>query len=414
MYHQGSLLAGNATRAIKCAGVTDWHIGNNSLIWLKTRTPGCYPLSICALKSDDGVSTKPFDIVELDAKDLDNWQVSIKYVQLVPDGELLVHLSSLERYSGGSASFDIVEKLVKMTRGKVFTWQIRLKAMINRPAIGKDAIYFLRDRQKLHAPSMEAAFCKASLRDGSVLYEIPLPQQYGINSGIPCRNTSLTLTPDESWAVWNDIDGRAYIFSTASGQVIHTFPRSFNRSVVVSSVDNKIRDIQRGQGYSQPHSTVVSYNKKADAFVTERLCMPVEQISESWCFDGDRPIFCYLLHERPIPPFHNLTGTLNHIENTTLDPFTAVGIRPAEVSPPKYLHNALNNEPRSSTVDDMQSVVTVTLPPRSMDEAGRRDLEVELPWTISVGDYFGMSEDYLVFHSRSDGSLVLVDFWPTW
>lgn len=88
-------------------------------MWLKSPVTGCYQISICALKSDDGVSTKPFDIVELDAKDLDHWQVGIKYVQIAPDGELLVNLSSLERCPSESdfqtGYVDIVEKLVKMT-----------------------------------------------------------------------------------------------------------------------------------------------------------------------------------------------------------------------------------------------------------------------------------------------------------
>jgi len=409
VYHQGSLLAGNATRAIKCTDVTDWHIGNNSLVWLRARAPGCYQILICALKSDDGVSTKPFDIVELDAKDLDDRQVSIEYVQIAPDGELLVHLSSLERCPGG-----VVEKLVKMTRGKAFTWQIKLKAMINRPVIGKSAIYFVRPRQELQPAPIEAAFCKASLKDGSIIYEIPLPEEYGIKIGVPYRNTSLTLTPDESWAVWNDLEGKAYIFSTVSGQVIHTFPRSSNTSVVVvSSVGNIIRDIHNGWGYSRSHSTVIFFSKEADAFATERLDLPMKPISESWCFDGDRPVFCYLLHEDTMQPV-DIPWPPNHIDHTALDPFTTIGIRPGEVSLPTYRNGALHKEAESYRPDGMQSVVTVTLPPRSMGEDKRRDLEVELPWSFHVGDYFGMYEDYLVFHSRLDDSLTLVDFWPTW
>lgn len=365
---------------------------------------------MCALKSDDGVSTKPFDIVELDAKGLGELENCMKYVQITPDGELLVHLTSLKR----RCSDEVVEKLVKMTQGKVFTWQIKLKAQISRSVIGKSAIYFVQHRQKLQSAPIEAVFCKASLKDGSVIYEIPLLERYGIEIGVFYRNTSLTLTPDENCAAWNDLLGKVHIFSTASGQVIHTFPLSYNASVVaVSSVDNTIRVIHNGWGHSRSHLTAISFIKETDTFGAERFDLPMKPIGHSWFWDGDRRIFCYLLHEA-IMQADDIPWPPNQVDCTTLDPFTTIGIRPRELSLPAYISDDLHNRAASFMPEGMRSVATVTLPPRSMGEDKRRDLKVELPLSPQYGDFFGMYEDYLVYDSRFDHSLTLVDFWPTW
>ncbi len=372
---------------------------------------------MCALKSHNGISTKSFDIVELDAHGLDEWQVQLRSAQSTPDGELLVHLSTWERKTNSrGGSFDEIEKLVKISRAKTFTWKITLKAIINRPAIGKDTVYFVRDREGPIGWN-DVTFCKMNLKDGTIIYEVPLAQNLGIIT-FPYRNTSLTLTPDESLAIWNSDFGQVYVFSTASGQTIDTFVQSSDKSLAVSSCGNTIWDVYYGGGHTQPPSRKITYDSKTNTATAVGVYVPPRHFRKPWCFDGDRSMIGYLIHNKPIPLSHD-PWALDELENTTVDPFTTIDIHAGHDAVFGYLEKCRKHEGYSdlhewNAMGSPTDLVTVTLPPRPKKEKERRTLEVELPWKSRKEDFFGICEDYLVFHSRNDESLLLVDFWPTW
>ena len=44
----------------------------------------------------------------------------------------------------------------------------------------------------------------------------------------------------------------------------------------------------------------------------------------------------------------------------------------------------------------------------------RRLLEMAAPWAIRGGDFYGMTDDYLVYYAKGEHRLMVVDFWPTW
>ena len=398
VYHQESLIIGNATRALQCTNVVEWHLNRNSLAWLSSHAPESV-ISIGDLKSPNGVSTKAFNVMALESSDLSSWQCDIRYVQLAPDGELLVHLSALE---GTPTESDVevpgvarVEELVKLSRDKTIAWRITFKAMLNRAAISKDAIYLVRDREQPPSELAEAAFVKVNLKDGSIIYEVPLPSDPEI--GVPYRNTSLALMADKSMAIWNDLAGKIHIFSTLSGQVLQTINRKPTKDLILSSNENKFWSIEY-----EGVSSVGTYDKETNTFVLEDLLPRPFLFSNGSCFDSDRPIFCSIMSDTPVSCQQSQEFDYDLLA-TTLDPFSTIWIAAKHQSTLKYLVDCRRDEFKY-----------ITLPPRSAKEKERRHLEAELPRYNGTDTFFGMCEDFLVFHSRSVESLLLVDFWPTW
>ena len=398
MYHQESLIAGNATRALHCTKVSDWHISSNSLVFLTSYDRGS-EISICDLKSNSGVSTKTFDVEALDPHNLDPRQVGINHVLIAPDGELLVHLSCLEMSPTESKKvspcLNRVEKLVKLSRGKDITWQITFNVVLNRPVVSEDAIYFVRDGQQPPSRLTKPAFCKVNLKDGKIIYETSLSSDLEV--GIPHYNTSLRLMADKSMAIWNDLDDKIHIFSTASGRVLYTFDQTTNADLVLSNAENKFWIIDRYEG-----SIIGTYDKETSIFMLQALEIRPSRFNEPWCIDGDRPMICSLIHETSMP-YHQYPWTRDDLHATGTDPFTMMGIAAGHESVQEYLCRP--NYPQSTYV---------TLPPRSAKEKERRHLEAELPWSVHDGDFFGMCEDYVVFHDWSNKTFLLVDFWPPW
>jgi len=394
--------------------VTNWHIGQDSLVWLDSQTD-VSEISLCALKSYNGGSTKSFDVVELDAKNLVSWQICVRYVLLAPDGELIVLLNSLD---GPPMERDVrtwfksEEKLIKMSRAKAITWQVTLKAMVNRPAIGKDAIYFVRDQQDTPSDSTEPAFFKVNLKDGSIIYEVPLASH--ITIALSNSNVSLKLTADERLAVWTGIDNKAYVFSTGTGELIYTWDRPLGKGLVVSSTKNKFWDIHLRSNIFGPIGESNIDDKRAKPFTIERLYLPEAYFGESRFFDGDRLICGSLWHENPFPGLHDTWRPSRFRDVDVVDPFTVIKILAGPQSTTRYLEHFRQNPTNPYPWEHFQKTTTITLPSRSTKERERRTLEAELPWVVDDGDFFGMCEDYLVLHSRSDKTLLLVDYWPAW
>lgn len=105
-------------------------------------------------------------------------------------------------------------------------------------------------------------------------------------------------------------------------------------------------------------------------------------------FDGDRSVFIRTLHD-PVDWGARDNGRTN--------PFAQSAISPGEVD-----------------LESPEGTITVTLPGRSKTDGKRRELELELPWELEEGDFFGMINDYLIYQSPRNELLVLVDFWPVW
>ena len=406
------MISGEATRAIKCEKVQDWHIADNSLIWVGSPETNSQ-ISIGSLKKPNGVSTKSFDTMEIEIDWLSSKRGGIKYVQMTHDGDLLLRISAFPflykcRRSGGEPA--IFEGLLKMSLDNVCAWKLKLRASINRPAIGRDAIYFIRAKdtpstvpsKRIKARKREKTFYKVSLKDGSIVYSVPFATEDGSSVSVPFLENSMSLTSNEEFAIWDSLDGKAYVFSTASGAVLHTFKRSGNGPLVSSATKNKIWDINIDA--EPPHwtSKIVTLNKDEKTIVEEPLHLPSLASQDSWCFDGDRQLMCVFEHPEAKALLDFPEQQLYGVRLGIRDSFSLIGVRIVEECPP----------PRS--ILQYRESAHITLPPHAGRGPNRRLLELELPWEIGMYDYFGMCEGYLVFHNRTEQTLILVDFWPTW
>ena len=219
MYHEGSLKAGLATRAIRCDNACNWDIRDDSLVWSNTKGE----VSVQHLRS---LSSKS---IHLDVRRCFPEPFAIEYLRLLSDTELLI-VTSLSLPSKDPKLCG-TEKLIKTSTRETGSWIVNLEASVSRPAIGTDFIYLVQGPPALYDENnqivdndhIKLRFMKLKQSDGSVVLDVPIPLAKARlpGSGGKIRNDrSLVLSKDESCAVWTDWMGLRYIFSTSSGQML--------------------------------------------------------------------------------------------------------------------------------------------------------------------------------------------------
>jgi len=441
VYHYSSLELGLATRAIKFTGVYDWHINHNAIAW----TNGSDKAFIRVLKASNGIPTSSEDEGISIADFGHQPPTQISYVQLTKTGDLVVlRRSYLEQSEVVEALKDPSQHrcpraddvLSRLTRGSEL-WQIHLKGTICKPAIGKDAVYFVEACPEGQADGEHGlAFKKVDLATGAVLYTTTPPEihETGVfvrhNQGddtiapgsskiqIPTRgrkievamlDTSLKLAGDEALAVWSDVNLRIHIFSTAAGQILFTYNRDSLTTLAVSGVKPQIWDILARSNILgidslrlstyDPRTEAVTYAFSGVALDTWRVHSQAPGF-----MDADRPVafdFCHSIHM----PFTDLN---------TRDPFTTmeiVGLDKTVVGDTILLGEVVRPQ---KDPEDEEHRTLITLPPQSDKDTKRRLLEFEAPWIVGKDDFFGLVQGYLVYHNFEDKELIVIDFWPTW
>jgi len=438
VYHYSSLELGIATRAIKFTGVYDWHMNHNAIAW----TNGHDKAFTRVLKASNGIPISSEDEI---ADFGHQPSTEIPYVQLTKTGDLIVlhrsyhnhdevvpALNDQSQHRCPSAD-DVLSKLTKGCE----SWQIHLKGTICKPAIGKDAVYFVEACPEgplsgEHGP----AFKKIDSATGAVLYTTTPPEihETGVfvrhnrgddtitpgNSKIqtPTRgrkievamlDTSLKLAGDEALAVWSDVNLRIHIFSTAAGQILFTYNRESLTTLVVSGIKPQIWDILARPSIPGIDSLRLStYDPRTEAvnyaFSSPRIDSWRAHTEAPGFIDADRPMafnFCHSIHM----PFTDLN---------TRDPFTTIEIVGLEktVVGEKILLGKLVRPKRDP--EDEEHRTLITLPPQPGKDTTRRLLEFEAPWTVGKDDHFGLVQGYLVYHNFEDKELIVIDFWPTW
>lgn len=388
VYYQENLEAGLATRAIRCDGASDWHVHENRLLWCRTDEA---PL-IRDLRTADDKSITESDLINLDISHAMPKETSRRYVQMIPGGDFLMTTLLIK---------DTVKQAHQLTkisaRGSVL-WSIDLKATMSRPVIGKEDVYFV------HGPFLEddvreckMSFAKHKLGDGSTIFDVTMPPETQIHKRMLAFDGFLILTGNERLASWGRISlGDVYIFSTSTGQVLKKIdqPRSRKFSPLLQCVVPSTHPA----GFwttTQRRTILTSYDETSDSFSEVhhyQLDGGRTYDPPFVTFDGDHSAFLRILHNGV---GHNARyrGRTNH--------FAQFAILPTAF--------ASDSEQASS-----DSTVPITLPGRSKADGKRRELELELPWEFTEGDFFGMTNDYLVYQSRENEFLVLVDFWPVW
>ena len=209
---------------------------------------------------------------------------------------------------------------------------------------------------------------------------------------IPELDRSPVLSMNEGMASWRrNSRGALYIFSTSSGELlVDTDDRHHAKSALLPSVAPSFHT----EGFWATigdHTSLIIYDEATGTFLDcKEWCVinGCQRDPSLTTFDGDRSVFFRTLHD--LVDFDTrVMGTTNHFAHLT--------ISPNEFDP---------NSP--------EGTVAVTLPGRSKTDGRRRQLELELPWVLEEGDFFGMMNDYLIYSSPRSGFLVLVDFWPVW
>ena len=383
MYYQQNLEAGFATRAIRCNGASDWHVHENRLLWGRMEEPRL----VLDLRTVDGTSITESDSMTLHfSHPLPNGTCR-RYVQIIPGGDFLM-TTVLIQDTGKRA-----HKLKRISAGGSVLWSLNLKGTMTRPVIGKENIYFVRASSlKDGVRTCKMFFAKRKICDGSIIFDVPIPPGTRIRKKMLDYDGSLLLTGNERLVSWGKITrSEVYIFSTSTGQVLYTVhqPRSF--SPLLQSVGSST--YTAGFWHTGERTTILSsYDEASNSFSEVQDYQVDGGLTDDppfVIFDGDRSIFLRVLHSRA----GYKGGRTNH--------FAQLAILPAA--------QALDSESESS-----DSTIPITLPGLSKADGKRRDLEFELPWTFKEGDFYGMMNDYLVYHSRELESLVLVDFWPEW
>ena len=213
------------------------------------------------------------------------------------------------------------------------------------------------------------------------------------------------MTSGETWAVWRSDDGRICVFSTESGDLVYNNDHSGPSAILISSVSERFWNV----GYrdrSMKFSSLYVYNRETKTFdqsMTEYKHTP-SVMTSGIGLDNDRGLLFRLLHSC------SPTGQNPRTDwpSDTLDPLIGIG-----VSRLTTVHKTFGDRQGEMRVEAIH-MPSVTLPGNSKARNRRRDLEVELPWTIREGDFFGIVNNYLVYHAMRDELLVVVDFWPDW
>lgn len=438
VYHYSSLELGIATRAIKFTGVYDWHMNENAIAW----TNGHDKAFIRVLKASNGVPISSEDEI---ADFGHQPSTEIPYVQLTKTGDLVVLHRSYHNHDEVLPALNDQSQhrcppaddvLSKLTKGCEL-WRIHLKGTICKPAIGKDAVYFVEACPEgplcgEHGP----AFKKVDLATGAVLYTTTPPEihETGVfvrhNRGddtitpgyskiqTPTRgrkievamlDPSLKLAGDEALAVWSDVNLRIHIFSTAAGQILFTYNRDSLTTLAVSGVKPQIWDILARPSIPGIDSLRLStYDPRTEAvtyaFSSPRIDSWRAHTEAPGFVDADRPMAfntCHSIHM----PFTDLN---------TRDPFTTietVGLEKTVVGEKILLGKVVRPQ---KDVEDEEYRTLITLPPQPGKDTKRRLLEFEAPWVVGKDDFFGLVQGYLVYHNFEDKELIVIDFWPTW
>ena len=441
VYHYESLQLGLATRAIKFDGVYDWHLNGNALIW----SNGYDKASIRVLKAPNGTPLFSEDEVVQFDRSIPPYRsmqpfYEIPYVQLTKTGDLIVLFRSYIPDANGHETIEdpsqyrcprSIDVLTKMTTDGV-QWQLLLRGSICKPAIGKDAVYFMEARPEGqfcgdHGP----AFKKVSLATGIVSYSTFPPEinETGVfvrrdqednatSSGhskvqtpTPGRkiqvaklDTSLKLAGNETLAVWSDLNQRIHIFSTANGQILFTYNRQDHTTLAVSAIKPQIWDIcSRPDIPGIDAVRLTTYDVRTEALTYSFTSgeKRAQQAAPRF-LDADRPVAFDLCH------------SMNILDDKTRDPFTTMEIVGLEktISEDRI---TLGDVVRPEKVeDDSEESTFVTLPPKPGQGNKRRVLELEAPWMVGKDDFFGLVDGYLIYHNLADKELIVVDFWPNW
>lgn len=399
MYHQESLRAGFATRALRCSGTKFWHINNGTLIWASSGGS----VSLRRLRSKESCQSVTEETHELDLHSIWPHMQRTMDCQVTETGEIL---ALVDVYRTLATDFHTV--LAKLSPGGTMIWQESFSSLSSglkvRAAVGREAMYTIEGREgKQNAKSGEhtnAFFVARSLIDGTILYQRHVPQLDGEIHDQSTKNDNLQLTSSGKWAVFKK-HREVYMFATTDGTLSNSAYATSRSTLVRSKVKDQIwvvnHDFRKGSNISDLLSPreIVLENQCIPLLADQYFLHARNIYSCGIGFDPDRTLL-FRIFEDPLPVIH------------------VIKLRREEkcVHPPWNLENDVDLR---DTLIEKDHGRPVTLPARLAKKTGRRRaLDISLPWTTRNRDYWGTADDYVVNHTVEEEMLLVLDFWPVW
>lgn len=409
VYHQQSLQGGFATRAMECTSAKIWHLHGNALLWANPKGS----ISVHDLRSDKNIPNTASETIHLSLREHLDTEICLHDALLTSVGDLLIHLTqevkSPKKYT---------PKLIRMSREGKIIWEVShyYHDHIGRLAMGRSAFYYIFQPSRLRGYS----FVASSIEDGSTFYHTVMTDRF-----LPSMDERYTfeLFNHGRWASYRFLDGKTWIFDTATGKRVHYFEGSRYCSLVFSEAEDKFWEVDyryentwwRYVNTSDEDSKTLfrpelryqradlnTYDEKSGTFIHQRVWFrhASTRHTTGLGFGGDRKL-CFRIEHSAQEPSR---------DGGSEDLFARMGIAPLAPDVDNSYPGA--GEP---LLVESGSVASVTLPVKSRNRATRRrEFEASLPWKIHHGDFFGMVGDYLVFRNQNDESLVVLEFWPPW
>ena len=415
MYHQESLIAGLATRAIKCTGAYDWDLRDGILVWSNTEGQ----VLVRRLQSFNSEMSKKPEFKHPNLLKRFPTAYRLQYVQPIPGGQLV----TLEIHPSDNDSYSLRRQgLAKISTSGKIDWSIKIEASISRPAISHDFICVIHGPTGMDVSGNEyrrLSFQKISLDDGNILMDVDIPPAndtvHDYFRTINSDNRSLVLSHDERFAMWIDNCCGRYVLCTTTGKLMHSYAsrvRHPNDAAIPSSIHpGGFWDVHF------PSSQLISYDEETETFEASDFILPED--SQTIGYNGNHDLFCHIIHDKPLPnaKFNNFYHWGSLGKARCMDRFARLGVSSAiRKKSRRRTHRSSSSSlmrPGSNSIWPSKTPAGITLPGQGEGE-GRRDLMLKMPWKLCGNDYFGIVKGYLVYHNANDRVLVLVDFWPSW
>jgi hypothetical protein len=249
----------------------------------------------------------------------------------------------------------------------------------------------------------------------------------------------LMLTKHEKFAIWTDREGLTSIISVDSEEVVFSFMKRGALLKINGVLDRLI--LGRHGNIAWPldhlHHTLLANLDEISAFITwngdpndfqlkypEYILMYRPPHFE-WTLDARSALFFRTQHTtlpqmvRQRVPLEQLL--LYHPDREPARAFTDSSTNVQIVTARQLANNSLFREPIIYYKFE-ETPVAITLPVPDGLPNQRRPLEMKIQfmwesmfgWQANDGDVLQTMGTYLVFHSGSDQSLVVIDFWPSW
>lgn len=412
VHYQESLRIGYATRAIRCTGAVTWHIRENTLSW--SDNSGNTSIRRLRTHSNEPISLSETQL-ELHAIDAD--VPFVKSVQYVYGDDLILELSSKPCQTSHGAP-NGSEKMMRISREKVILWKVNSEICITKPAIGKNALYFMKivPASESSLTERKTLITKINLEDGSILIDFPAP-------AVPSSqawDTRWWLSSHEKFIIWRHSTTSIRVFSTSTGHLIDQYTIDSRNDIFMSAFNDQYWHVNLQKCYNSnctqeplnpcySCSALVKYEGDAISRKSKRIdiCIPtwVEYGTSARVFDGDNTTLFIVDHI--VHPTSALSWRFLGQQEPT-DPLSSIWAEGLEMVPYAGRDDShieyQKKWPRSK----------ITLPGLSKKGMGRRMCEFDLPWRMKDGDFFGVQNHYLVYHSAEDETLLVVDFWPRW